>query len=51
MRVLVVKSDFKGHTRGSRITDPAEIEAILKSPDRARVVAADHPADSVEAHA
>jgi hypothetical protein len=48
MRVLVVKSDFKDHSRGSVISDETEIAEILKSPNRIHVVAADHAIDKLE---
>ena len=42
MRVLVVTSPFGGHEVGSRITDPKQIEEILKGEQAHRVVQADH---------
>ena len=49
MRVLVVTSDFGGHEIGSKITDAAEIEAVLAGENAAKVVQSDHeiaPADA-----
>jgi hypothetical protein len=42
MRVLVAKSDFGGHTRGSKITDQKEIEAVLAGENAHHVIQSDH---------
>jgi hypothetical protein len=42
MKVLVVTSAFGGHTRGSKITDPAEIEKVLAGENAHHVTPSDH---------
>jgi hypothetical protein len=42
MRVLIVKSAFGGFEKGSRITDPDAITAILASEQKVHVVASEH---------
>ena len=49
MRVLTVTNPFGGHALGDRITDPAEVKAILAGEHSQHVVAAeqaDEPAKS-----
>jgi hypothetical protein len=43
MRVLVVKGAFGGHSRGSRIIDPAEIDKILAGENAHQVIQSNHP--------
>jgi hypothetical protein len=40
--VLVVTNPFGGLSQGDRITDPAEIEAVLSGENAHHVVRADH---------
>ena len=48
MRVLVVTNEFGGHAKGHRITDEAEIEAVLNGEHAHHVVAADHPDETFD---
>ena len=41
-RVLVVTNPFGGRSHGDRITDPAEIEAVLSGENAHHVVQSDH---------
>ena len=43
MRVLVVKGAFGGHSRGSKITDPAEIAEVLAGENAHHIIQSDHP--------
>jgi hypothetical protein len=43
MRVLVVTSAFGSHSRGSRITDAAEIAKVLAGENSHHVIQSDHP--------
>ncbi len=43
MKVLVVTNPFGGREAGSRITDPAEIKAVLSGEHAHHVVQAEHP--------
>lgn len=45
MRVLVVKGAFGGHSRGSKITDPAEIAKVLAGENAHHVIQSDHPGE------
>jgi hypothetical protein len=45
MKVLVVKSAFGGHERGSKITDATQIEEILAGENAHHVIVSDHPED------
>ena len=42
MQVLVVINEFGGHAKGHRITDAAEIKAVLDGEHVHHVVVADH---------
>lgn len=48
MQVLVVTNAFGGREKGQRITDEAEIKAILTGEHAHHVVSADHPAEHIE---
>ena len=43
MRVLIVTSAFGDHRKGSRITDPSEIAAVLAGENSGHVIQSDHP--------
>lgn len=43
MKTLIVTNPFGGRQTGRRITDPAEIDAVLAGENAAHVVAAEHP--------
>lgn len=49
MRVLVVKSDFQGYTKGQIISDETAMAEIMAGESQSNVIAAEHPVAPVYA--